>query len=624
MKINKKFFCILNIEAPNIGLLALPYLLEKKKYTPLFIFPKTSTNLDDILSEENPLYNSQQRAMSFVNEIYNKFRMLNGCENIVFIGLNHNQQSYLECFGSENIISIDDEIDIEHNLKPINIKTGILKCRSEEIIKGAILALDKNFSLEIDEESDLLTSTEYKKDKLVIIEDNLECSTLIGINYAIYSSSVIEIISTPSIPVKKIKNLIYRWKKSENQTLYHDLSSEIYPSIQEIDFSIYKIATFFTYGVPYPLILGNEIPFTMVNTSYIPDQFVFNTIIDQINKFHNCAIVFSPKEFDEEETEFLITELGQKDLFVHPIIGQDATVYNTDCTILEFPYDILHICSHGGEVDGYNITETLKDRFGTTHSIEYDEVESIKMKGNESGTDKVELTRKFIYRKFNGYHWKSKELEEQNYSSETYADITNAVGNPKPENKTYLRNVDDSCSIKCVDGNYQAMVPHIAGKHTFPFIFNNTCWSWSNIAEGFLSTSCSGYIGTLWNIRNRTAIDIAKEFYKNGFRKSIANNLFDCMDKTIINESDKNIYIYWGLQESYLFESKLPEPKKYIASRLVENYRKWQDWLSHGLESKHRRSIEKLIDWNLMLIKKDFFLELKESVANIVTATNNR
>ena len=96
------------------------------------------------------------------------------------------------------------------------------------------------------------------------------------------------------------------------------------------------------------------------------------------------------------------------------------------------------------------------------------------------------------------------------------------------------------------------------------------------------------------------------------------------MDKTIINESDKNIYIYWGLQESYLFESKLPEPKKYIASRLVENYRKWQDWLSNGLESKHRRSIEKLIDWNLMLITNDFFLELKESVANIVTATKNR
>ena len=610
MKINKKFFCIQNIDEPELGLLSLPSLVTLEKYLPIFIFPKTSVDINSIKDEDDPLHISQQRAMSFVNNLFNNYKMLGDVENVVFIGLNNAQKSYLSCFNNSNIITIDDETDIEFILNSINPKKQNIQCRTSELIKGVHQAIHTNSHLEIDEYADDLVINKIQSRKLVVLEDSLECSTIIGLNYASYISCDIEIINKPTISTKEIRHLIYQWKKSKNPNIYFDLSARIFPSVESIDFSQYEIATFFTYGAPYPLILDNIIPFTLVNTNFLPDNFVFNSVINQINKYNNAALIYSPKEFKEEETDFLITELSKKNLYVHPLIDNEATVYNTDCTFLEFPFDLLHICSHGGEVGGYKVIDELEDRNGDKFTVEYDEVSSIHIKGDESKDDKIKVESKVIWRKFNGYYWLSKELKEQNYSHESYTDINNKLGDSITKQKKWINSVDDSASIKCYDGNYQAMISHVAGNHTFPFIFNNSCYSWITIAEGFISTGCSGYIGTLWNIKNRTAVDIAKSFYQDLFTKSISTNLYDSMRKTVIHENDKHIFIYWGLPDSCFYESIEKEPKTIVASKLSMNYGRWTKWLKGGVKSKYKRPVQTLVDWNLKLITKYFHKEL--------------
>lgn len=605
MKINNNYFCILNIEEPELGLLSLPSLIIRGKFLPLFVFPKTSIGTESIAEEGDVHFMSQQRALTFVNQISNKHQMLNSIENIVFIGLNEAQKSYLDYFDKFNVINIDDTTDIEFVLQSMSQKTTSLKCRSDELIKGVYKAILTNSNIEINEEAESIDLTN-QSEKLIVIEKYESCAPITAINYASYIESDIELVTKPTIKIKEIQNLIYQWKKTGNQNFFNTLSASIFPSVEEIDFTKYSVATFFTHGVPYPLILNNIISMTMVNTTFLPDNFVFNSVINQINKYHNSAVIFSPKEFDEEETEFLISTLNKSNLYVQPLIGEEATVYNTDNTILEFPFDILHICSHGGEVAGYKVQDTLKDRFGDYHEIEYDEVVSVKIKGDETANDKINVTSKFIWRKFNGLEWHSSELKEKGYSHETYADVLNGVGPSKTAKRTPIDPIDDSSTIKCYDGNYQAMISHIAGNHTFPFVFNNTCWSWMNIAERFLSTGASSYIGTLWNIKNRTAIDVAKTFYVNLFEKSISNNLFDSILSNTIHRDDENIFIFWGLPESFIYRSREPDPKKYIASQIGLNYSKWKNWLDGGIKSKNKRSVQELIDWSVKLITKYF------------------
>lgn len=605
MKINNNFFCVLNIEESELGLLSLPSLITKGKYLPLFIFPKTSTGIEEIVEEGHIHFMSQQRAMTFVNHLVAKHQMLSSINTIIFIGLNDAQKSYLDYFNKFNVIFIDDKTDMEFILHSFRQKDETLKCRSDELIKGVYKPILSNSNIEIDEEAQSIDLTN-RSEKLIVIENCDSCAPITAINYASYVEANIEVIAKPTIKRKEIQNLIYLWKKTANQNHFNDLSASIYPSVEELDFTNYSVATFFTYGVPYPLILKNVIPMTMVNTSFIPENFVFNSVINQINKYHNAAVVFSPKEFDEEETEFLISTLDKSNLYVQPLIGEEATVYNTDNTILEFPFDILHICSHGGEVSGYNVKDSIRDRYGDYHDIEYDEVVSIKIKSDETLEDKINVTSKFIWRKFNGLIWHSKELKEKGYSHETYADVLHSVGASKTAKRTAITQVDDSAAIKCFDGNYQAMISHIGGNHTYPFIFNNTCWSWLNIAEGFLSTGSSGYIGTLWNIKNRTAIDVAKTFYENLFDKSISNNLYDSIRENTIHQNDENIFIFWGLPDSFIYDSIEPEPKKYIASKLAINYANWKKWLDGGMKAQYKRSVNDLVDWNIKIITKYF------------------
>ncbi|MBK9632012.1 MAG: hypothetical protein IPO62_13265 [Saprospiraceae bacterium] len=97
-----------------------------------------------------------------------------------------------------------------------------------------------------------------------------------------------------------------------------------------------------------------------------------------------------------------------------------------------------------------------------------------------------------------------------------------------------------------------------------------------------------------------------RNLYVNLFEKSISNNLFDSILSNTIHRDDENIFICWGLPESFIYRSREPDPKKYIASQIGLNYSKWKNWLDGGIKSKNKRSVQELIDWSVKLITKYF------------------
>lgn len=57
-------------------------------------------------------------------------------------------------------------------------------------------------------------------------------------------------------------------------------------------------------------------------------------------------------------------------------------------------------------------------------------------------------------------------------------------------------------------------------------IFNNTYNSWKEIAMPMIWAGCRGYIGTVWSISNKTAMECSCIFYNRVFDMNIIEALY--------------------------------------------------------------------------------------------------
>lgn len=501
-------------------------------------------------------------------------------------------------------LEIDTTQEIDQKLQFLEKNfTGEIRCRSDEILMGLLLAKRTNKRLVYDEKAESLSWREEKnRDGLIVLEHRNDVSDIIAVNYA-YAIDA-DMLFVKPIDRKEIHDLqrcIYEWRKNNSKEAYDYISGKIFERIGSMDFSRHQYVTFFTQGLPYGAILNNVVPMSHVFRSLREDMLIFNNIIsERLDTAFNSALIFSPEEFDKEETRDLIDLLKSSNFYVKDLIGSKATVANLDFYGGHYPYDLLHICSHGGETDGYYVIEEFTDRTGKKHKIEYEEVVGF----SRVIGDQVEVIRKAMFRMFNGFRWMSPELKEQNIPQYVFEDMRKALFGDKNGGKVIRVRADypifNSSHIKCYNSIHQGQF-HVLASHSFPIIFNNTCSSWYEIATQVIAAGCRGYIGTLWNIKNNTAVNSAKIFYEN----LLNNNLLDvfyAMVKSIKNEQDFSVYIYWGLHFS-----SIKKPSTISKERILkELIRSLLAWVSKVRKTKipevKRKSIDitKFIHWEIV------------------------
>ncbi len=166
--------------------------------------------------------------------------------------------------------------------------------------------------------------------------------------------------------------------------------------------------------------------------------------------------------------------------------------------------------------------------------------------------------------------------------------------------------IPDSCAIKCYDFNYQAMIDVVAGFHTSPIIFNNTCWSWSGISDSFILGGARGYVGTIRAISNEVAMNAAEAFYSNFYGGNVLNSIHHAISVSMKTASE-DIYIYWGLHFSTIKRGvTLKTGKQNIVRCLLKSFYLWSDKINEVSSQSIRDNIEKLINWNSEQIRKYF------------------
>lgn len=477
-KLSEDFVLIVDWENPEIAAVVTSYLYKKDTYLPIFYCPVAT-----IAREEKEPDFLDEHVITRINghefniHVENALKRLKGTQNLILAGLSEDQKSYLTFLGKYNVIEISNVHEVEIYLSGFFIeKVNFFICRPDDIFEGLYLALKLNAKLKIDNNAVNVTNELEKKEGIIVIEKIRRASTVIAINYAMSMDAAIKLVE-PLLENedKEIKHLIEDWQ-NKSKDAYQKLEEKVNIRVHEVNFPEYNYSSFFTTGLPYSLILKDIIPCTYIHLFLRPDFFIFNNLFNELHSNSGSAIVFSPQFFKDEETEHVIEILNAKEFYVREIIGEDASVFNLDMNLRTFPFDIFHICSHGGEVDGYSITAEFNDRDGIKHTIEYDQIVGFAF--NE-GQEKIPVHIMRFWRKFDNLDWKSPELKAKNHPHYVFTDLFSAMddnfqGNIK--SKIFKPSVPGSFSIKCSDSIYQGFFNMTAGANFFPVIFNNTCW----------------------------------------------------------------------------------------------------------------------------------------------------
>jgi len=581
----KDFIIVVNDDKPQLAAIALSYLYKKNEYLPIFTYQNVGIAQDSPATDPDPFLIQRRRAEHFSVFINNAILENGGCENLIYLGLTEQQKSFLSVHNYYNTLDIETLEEIPAYLGGFGVdKVESLGCSIEQLGSGTFRALKQSFILVVGDYNPELDEPDGEvHDGIVVVEHIPTADFIVAVGYAATVGAELVIVhALGERGEENIRYLLEGWQRGETDDLAN-LKEKIFSRIGHVDFIVYSYATFFTEGLPYT-ILVKEIPASMVNLIYRPDFFVFNAIRAEQAEQLGSAVVFSPSLFkDEEETAKLITLFEFENYYQRLIIGKKANVFNLKNTIENYPFGLLHICSHGGDVDGMNCQVKFITADKNQHNIEFSHVLTIAITPYE---DLHAVQSMYYFKKLDGLTWRSEGLNALGYSNEFYAALPNIISKAFNQKKvTYLGkalSIPSTNAIRCTSGqNYPATFDHLAAPQTHAFIFNNTCWSWSGVSDNFLLGGCKGYVGTLRKVQNRDAVRFAIIFYEKVFESNILTAFHEA-SKDFLKKNDLQVYIYWGLHFSTLKNTNpVHQNKVAVLESLGESAAAWQNKLEH-------------------------------------------
>jgi hypothetical protein len=618
-ELERRFCCIVPDNNPVVGALVSAYFNLPQTYFPVFTFPNVDKPFANLIDHSQDGYIGQiigEKAGVFINNAVVRLKP----KRVILAGMNDVHKSYIyEHLPKQMLIEIDSETEVKQQLSFLNKEfDGVLPCKMSEIIQGLILARQKNWELQIKESAKSLPKRFLNGGKgLIVLEYSRESQDLAAVNFSLSIGADIALV--PRVDrhhVHPVQKLIHEWKEGGSTQSYEKLRRMVTKRLQGINILNYKFCTVFTRGLPYSLILKNLIPITYVLSNIDPDLFIFyNIAYERLPESVDAAVVFSPEFFKgDEETDDVIKILNENNYVVRSLLGASATVKAFEHYASHFPYDVLHVCSHGGETDGYYVIEKFVDRTGKEHTLEYEEIVGF----SPAGGDMVEVMRKAIFRRIDGVPWFSNE--KNNIPRYVFEDMGKRLFDKEDENKATRVKANypiySSCHIKCSDSIHQGNLIQLAARGA-PFIFNNTCSSWHEIAVSLIAAGARCYVGTLWKVGTTTARKAAKTFYEDIFSQGNILLAFRKMISGISGGKYEHVYMLWGLHFATL---KRPEKKsdQKVFNALVDSFLGWNRKFLENPDPEIKRNCIPVLNFISREIKEKFTPKHMELLASEV------
>lgn len=556
-------------------------------YFATFHFPVVNEGRNDGLEFEEDNYLSQMiggENTTFINNAIAKIRT----EKIIIVGFDDKQKSFISHFPQKRVIFIDSEKDL---LKLSDLKTEY------------VLNQDK-------------------KEHIVVVENGEDNHNLIAENFArSINAELLYVQDTDKYLMNKVTKYLQEWKGGGNKyASFVKLQNLVNNRIGTVDFIKYKTATFFTHGIPYGLVLGNPIPCCYVEKNLREDHFIINNILYSEYRF-GTGMIFSIDEFLMQEPLKIKQTLLQNGIKPIELFLGKASTFNLQHYTSFLPYDILHISTHGGRASGYKVIENFKDRMDIIHTLEYWEIPTFSTTPYDHD-DIMTVFRKVIFKKLDGLPWISDKLNQKNLPHYVFEDMRKKVlgGNMAKGIKREPLNSDitNSYVILCNNGQHQAHFIILAG-HNSPVVFNNSCWSWGELATFFLVAGARSYIGTLWSINTQIAENSAIEFYKQAleYEKPICEVIWE-INKNIKVIGQENIFLPWCLPFSCLKKCTPDEHMPNFVMNVLNNLEAWIEKTVNSPSKEVRDNSERIVRFMLWVLHKEFHQNPIEEMQDLI------
>jgi hypothetical protein len=428
----------------------------------------------------------------FLNEVVrrNNVAARLQADNIILAGLDQSSILEFQRYFSPHITTVVDSLaDVDIALQRINCSRliGEITCNPSEVAKGLLLAKRLKMKLKVDHSAPSLVK-EFRRylpssNYLIVAEDSPDFAPVIAANFAFSVDAELRLIPEVSRrDVEKVYDELYdrrasrgsdrgiRAEKNLKERSSRYQAAVLSPGVQFV--------TFVTSGVPY----GYFIP-------DVPTTHLFSRPDLGLNVFAGVyhaskvgatrvAVLLDPKHFKKSETDTVVGNLTHKRIFVKAVKGKEATVYNARNHIEHFPYDLLYICSHAGEMKGRRFKVRFKDRHGEPHIFVIDHAAGIGYTGEGTGKDarfEVMDFKRFV--ELDGVDWNDDEGKQKIPAGELAEQFSRiSVDDWDVLESKDIGPVRYCVALKLTDHYLLILFQSVAG-YEHPIIFNNACVS---------------------------------------------------------------------------------------------------------------------------------------------------
>lgn len=519
----------------------------------------------------------------------------------------------------DTLINIKGREEIEEKLiRSLNLEIrATYYCNPRELALWLLYAKSNNYYLIPDKNEPIKFLNPYlngSSKRLVWFENNNDIEDIIASNYSFAWDD--SLLSIPAFTRQQVDNFNDRIRTIWNSKMIDKDKIDAFDKIRDqintwickdIIINDYHHALFVTDDIPYSFVFRNIIPISHMHRNFLWLSLANSYIhAREIYPLIGNAILFSTKNFSIwDEMDVVERQLRKKKYQLQLLYWKNATISKFGEYANVLPYSILHICSHGWNLEGNTIVEKFKDNLWIEHTIEYDEVKVIEKPELLKSADPNDMIDIFVFQSFVKYDW---VIWENNLKKEGFMDwIENDKKNIWNDriilSKRPINYIRYSESVICYDW------PNLCSFHSLasdgrPLVFNNSCSSFHTLSYKFSYAGARWYIWTLWNIDEDVAKEVAEDFYQNienlpvywAIRKA---------QKGISKKAQQNIFVYFWTDLDSIFEIPPSEENNYF-HELVRSIGRWLQYINDCKENKKpERLIEetqdrlKLLDMSL-------------------------
>lgn len=393
---------------------------------------------------------------------------------------------------------------------------------------------------------------------------------------------------------------IYDYRETSTSERFRELRDEFRRRCPGVELPDGSSCTFISHMLPFGIGFP-EVPTT--------NLFVYPKLgISIINGFAaeqhgtrgiNVAALVDPQTTDAPEIEQAAILLAGRGLLVRGFRGPTANVRTVSQMVENWPYDLLFIATHCGDVSGHRWTYEFTDSEGIERRLV---VEIALGVGQMDEVEMLEVTQFIRFRELDGVDWSDYRAKAELYVGTAISDYI-ALTTPgdcelEPVTKERAERVSGSAALAMFDNNYIAIPRALAGTNT-PVIFNNACVSWHSLAAKFMAGNARAYIGTLIEVTPAEASEVAIKVFDKFFGKPLAHALW-AAQKAVYGASPRRPYVVSGVYPQRLRTTKQDEVRL-VEEQLERGLNVWRGRLAGATARADERlatRFRELVDWH--------------------------